>query len=121
PDDADPSPLRDEGVVGDEDHGALLDHGGDPLRGRLRALLPVLHRLRPVTVLVVGAPELVAQALQRAREEDDVIVVDQSPRRLEEVEATARDPRVWYLIGDADVLPLPDGFVDEVLGDAAAA
>ena len=32
PDDADPPPLRDEGVVGDEDHGALLDPRGHPLR-----------------------------------------------------------------------------------------
>ena len=45
PDGADPPPLRDEGVVGDEDHGPLLDRRRDPLRGRLRALLPVLPRL----------------------------------------------------------------------------
>src|SRR5205814_2255173 len=41
-DDADPPPLRDEGVVGDEDHGALLDPRRHPLLGRVRALLPVL-------------------------------------------------------------------------------
>ena len=39
---ADPPPLRDEGVVGDEDHGALLDRVRDPLRVRVRALLPRL-------------------------------------------------------------------------------
>ena len=32
PDGADPPPLRDEGVVGDEDHGALLDRLRDLLR-----------------------------------------------------------------------------------------
>ena len=42
PDGPDPPPLRDEGVVRDEDHGALLDRDRDPLRGRLRALLRVL-------------------------------------------------------------------------------
>src|SRR5206468_6740661 len=45
PDGADPLPLRDEGVVGDEDHGALLDHHRNPVRRRLRALLPRLHVL----------------------------------------------------------------------------
>src|SRR4029079_6624837 len=42
PDGPDPPPLRDEGVVGDEDHGALLDRRCDPLRDRLRPLLPLL-------------------------------------------------------------------------------
>src|SRR6185436_14854398 len=42
PDRADPPPLRDEGVVGDEDHGALLDRRRDPLRDRVRPLLPLL-------------------------------------------------------------------------------
>ena len=36
PDGADPPPLRDEGVVGDEDHGPLLDRLRDPLHARLR-------------------------------------------------------------------------------------
>src|SRR5205807_6904152 len=46
PHDADPPPLRDEGVVRDEDHGALLDRRRDPVRRRLRALLPLLLRSR---------------------------------------------------------------------------
>src|SRR5207302_1267825 len=45
PDGADPPPLRDEGLVGDEDHGPLLDPRRDPLRDGVRALLPVLPRL----------------------------------------------------------------------------
>ena len=48
PDGADPPPLRDEGVVGDEDHGAVLDRRRDPLRDRLRPLLPVLPALPAV-------------------------------------------------------------------------
>ena len=57
PDGADPPPLRDEGVVRDQDHGALLDRRRDPLRDRLRPLLPLLPPLQAVTlrrVLVVG-------------------------------------------------------------------
>ena len=47
PDRADPPPLRDEGLVGDEDHGALLGRLRDLLRVRLRALLPRLPPVRP--------------------------------------------------------------------------
>ena len=55
PDGADPPPLRDEGVVRDEDHGALLDRLRDPLRVRLRALLP---RLPPVRRALSMSAEL---------------------------------------------------------------
>ena len=68
-------------------------------------------------VLVVGADqELVADALERAGEGGGVIVLDPSPERLERLEREVRDPRVWFLIGDADVIPLPDRFVDATLG-----
>ena len=46
PDGADPPSLRDEGVVRDEDHGALLDRRSDPLHDRVRALLPLLPPLQ---------------------------------------------------------------------------
>jgi len=26
------------------------------------------------------------------------------------------DPRVWFMIGDAEIIPLPDECVDEVVG-----
>ena len=47
----DPPPLRDEGLVGDEDHGALLDPRRDLCAGGVRLLLPLLPRLQgaPVT------------------------------------------------------------------------
>ena len=58
PDGADPPPLRDESLVGDEDHGALLDRRRDPVRRRVRALLPLLPGLPPrpgrMTYLVLG-------------------------------------------------------------------
>ena len=52
PDRAAPAPLRDEGVVGDEDHGPLLDRRGDPLHERLRPLLPLLPPVPAVSRLV---------------------------------------------------------------------
>jgi ubiquinone/menaquinone biosynthesis C-methylase UbiE len=70
-----------------------------------------------VTGLVVGADSgLVADELARMGAEDDVIVLDQSPERLEILEDEVADPRVWFMIGDAEVIPLPDRSVDEVLG-----
>ena len=66
PDGADPPPLRDEGVVRDEDHGALLDRRGDPLRGRFRALLPLLL-LRSCERAVVLAGAELAGGRRRAR------------------------------------------------------
>jgi hypothetical protein len=70
------------------------------------------------TVLVVGADEgLLERALARLDEDDGAIVVDPSAVALAALEQTVRDPRVWYQIGDADVVPLPDRFVDEALGE----
>jgi ubiquinone/menaquinone biosynthesis C-methylase UbiE len=72
-----------------------------------------------MTVLVLDGG-LLGEALAQAGDED-VIVVDPSAARLEELEREARDPRVAYLIGDSSVLPLPDASVDRVLGDAVEA
>src|SRR5207302_9181614 len=58
PDGPDPASLRDEGLVRDEGDGALLDRHGDPVRDRLRVVLPLLHRVPlselPQRVLVLG-------------------------------------------------------------------
>jgi len=68
-------------------------------------------------VLVVGTEEaLVGEALERAGSDGDVVVLDPSPGSLEELERRVRDPRLWYQIGDADVVPLPDCFADAALG-----
>ena len=70
-----------------------------------------------MVVLVVGADEaVVAEATGRAGEDGDVIVLDPSPERLERLERSVRDPRVWFLIGDGAVMPLPDRSVDAALG-----
>jgi ubiquinone/menaquinone biosynthesis C-methylase UbiE len=43
-------------------------------------------------------------------------VVDESVDVLEELRAKTRAPNVFYLVGCAEVLPLPDASVDEVVG-----
>jgi ubiquinone/menaquinone biosynthesis C-methylase UbiE len=72
-----------------------------------------------MTVLVLDAA-LLGEALARAGDED-VLVIDPSAARLEELERSAADPRAYYLIGDPEVLPLPDRSVDSVIGDGVEA
>jgi len=70
-----------------------------------------------MTALVVGADSgLLAEELERMGEDEDVIVMDESAERLEVLEDEVADPRVWFIIGDPEVIPLPDGTVDEVVG-----
>jgi ubiquinone/menaquinone biosynthesis C-methylase UbiE len=70
-----------------------------------------------MTALVVGADSgLLAGELERMGADEDVIVLDASAERLEVLEDEVADPRVWFMIGDAEVIPLPDGAVDEVVG-----
>jgi hypothetical protein len=47
---------------------------------------------------------------------DEVIVLDPSPAALEQLLAEDYDPRFTYLLGELPVLPLPDGWVDDVVG-----
>lgn len=68
------------------------------------------------TVLVVGADSaLVAGALAGLGDED-LVVLDESAASLERLEDEVGDPRVWFMIGGAEVIPLPDASVDEVVG-----
>jgi hypothetical protein len=68
-------------------------------------------------VLVIGADAgLVAAGLERAGVDGDAIVLDPSAANLEAAERLVRDPRAWFLIGDAAVVPLPDDHVDQVVG-----
>ena len=91
PDGADPPPLRDEGVVGDQDHGPLLDPDRDPLCLRLRAVLPLLLPLLPrrMTILVLDG-DLVGDALAGLGHDELMIVIDPSADRLEELEDRSR-------------------------------
>jgi ubiquinone/menaquinone biosynthesis C-methylase UbiE len=71
-----------------------------------------------VVVLVLGADDwLLADGLGRAGEDGGVIVLDASAARLEALEEAVPDARVWYQIGDAEVVPLPDDSVDAALGE----
>ena len=71
-------------------------------------------------VLVVGADaSVVTRVLERLGDED-LVVLDDSAQRLEELEAELADPRLWLMIGDAEVIPLPDDSADEILGAPAS-
>jgi arsenite methyltransferase len=64
-------------------------------------------------VLDVGAGTglLTPGALERVGE-GDVIALDPSAGRLEDLERACCDPRTWFQIGESVVVPLPDEFVD---------
>jgi ubiquinone/menaquinone biosynthesis C-methylase UbiE len=73
-------------------------------------------------LLVLGAERgPVEEALERGGPDADVIVIDPSVPRLEALERSLADPRVWFLIGDGEVLPLPDASVDAVIGGGETA
>jgi ubiquinone/menaquinone biosynthesis C-methylase UbiE len=72
-----------------------------------------------MSVLVLDGA-LLAGALAQAGDED-VIVVDRHAAELERLEREAADPRVFYLIGDPEILPLPDNSVDRAVGGDRAA
>src|SRR5204863_363938 len=132
PDGADSLPFRDEGVVRDQDHGALLDHHCDPLRDRLRTLLPRLHVLPTLsrrtgdTVVRIGAGDSISELAELVAPEGDVLVVDRSVDALEQLRETTTASNVFYLVGSMAVLPLTDASADEILAttvpgvDAAA-
>jgi arsenite methyltransferase len=65
-------------------------------------------------VLDVGAGTglLALGAVERAGRDGDVFALDLSVGALEELRRSADAPTLWYLLGEAEVLPLPDAFVD---------
>ena len=63
-----------------------------------------------------GAGLLALGALGRIGPDGSVVALDSAVDCLERLRASCVDPRVSYLVGSADVLPLPDGSVDVVLG-----
>lgn len=69
------------------------------------------------TVLDVGAGTglLALGAVERVGPDGDVIALDVSVDALEELRANTKAPNLSYLVGRADVLPLPDATVDAVV------
>ena len=69
------------------------------------------------TVADVGAGTglLTFGAVERVGPEGDVIALDISVDALEELRANTSAPNISYLVGSADVLPLPDVAVDAVV------
>ena len=67
------------------------------------------------TLVISDDAMLVAGALDRLGD-DDLIVLEGSAGVLEQMEDEIADARVWFMIGDVEVIPLPDASVDEVVG-----
>jgi len=58
-------------------------------------------------------------ALDRVGSDGSVIALDDSVDCLDALRAAHPDPRFSFLVGDAEVVPLPDASVDVVLGRSA--
>jgi ubiquinone/menaquinone biosynthesis C-methylase UbiE len=89
----------------------------DALAGLERARDRVLEGAKisqgdAVLDLGAGTGLLALGAAARVGEDGEVFALDPSVDALEELRRAAEAPQLWYLIGDADVLPLPDAFVD---------
>jgi ubiquinone/menaquinone biosynthesis C-methylase UbiE len=71
-----------------------------------------------MTILVLDG-DLLGEALEGLGDDELLIVVDRSADRLEELEERFPDPRITFLVGDGEVIPLPDASVDAVLGEGS--
>ncbi len=69
--------------------------------------------MRRVAVLGAAAADASARPLAEA---DEIVVLDPSPAALLGVLEEVADPRYAFLLGGLPVLPLPDAWVDEVIG-----
>jgi len=82
----------------------------------------VADRVPPCDVAVCShvfynVADLGAFALALSAHATKRVVVELHAVRLEELEREAHDPRAFYLIGEPAILPLPDGSVDEAVGE----
>jgi SAM-dependent methyltransferase len=97
----------------EEDVAAALDQLGE-LRDRVLDGATVAPG---ETVADVGAGTglLTFGAIELVGPEGDVLAIDVSVDALEELRSQATAPNITYLVGTADVLPLPDASVDAVV------
>ena len=86
------------------------------MRRRLRVVLPRLHLLPALTTVVVIGSEDAAALAEGVAPDGDLLVVAESVDVLEELRARTSAPNVSYLLGCAEILPLPDASVDQVVG-----
>jgi ubiquinone/menaquinone biosynthesis C-methylase UbiE len=89
----------------------------EELGTRRDRVLDAAHITTTETVLDVGAGTglLALGAVERVGPDGDVIALDVSVDALEELRANTKVPNLSYLVGRADVLPLPDATVDAVV------
>ena len=73
-----------------------------------------------MTTLVISDDSALVAGALAVLGDDDLIVLEESADVLEQMEYHFGDPRIWFMIGDADVIPLPDACVDEVVGVASS-
>jgi arsenite methyltransferase len=94
-----------------------IDEWADSLARVRERVLDRARLEKDDVVLDVGAGTglLVFGALDRIGPDGSVVALDISVDCLEELLARCDDPRVAYLVGSAEVLPLPDESVDVVL------
>jgi ubiquinone/menaquinone biosynthesis C-methylase UbiE len=71
-----------------------------------------------MTILVLDG-DLVGDALEALSEDELIIVIEPSAARLEALRERFPDSHITWLIGDNEVIPIPDGSVDRVLGEGS--
>lgn len=82
-----------------------------------------LARIEETDTVVDVGPEtglLAAAALARIGPDGSVICLEHAAAQLDALRRECSDPRLAFLIGDPEVLPLPDECADVVLAGSAA-
>jgi ubiquinone/menaquinone biosynthesis C-methylase UbiE len=65
-------------------------------------------------VVIGGSAEIIEGCAAEVAPNGDVVVIERSVDALEQLRESSKAPDVSYLIGEAEVLPLPDESVDLV-------
>ena len=79
-----------------------------------------LAKIRPddtVVAVGIGSNLLATGVLAHLGPDGSVVAVEGFVDSLEELRTACDDPRLSYLVGTADVLPLPDASADVVVAD----
>ena len=68
------------------------------------------------TVALVLGVDVARASLADLGDYDEIVVLDASVERLDELLQELADPRLDYLLGSLPVLPVPDASVDVLVG-----